>query len=136
VRVLSYDLAMDSSPRIAGKVLHGQNDNGVWESAKTDTLSYTVAHSSFEMRREQSHKHVVKSCTCKYGRDGGTGRRSGLKIRRPSGLGGSTPPPGTTPKNHRIRGYLGSLLHAMHLVQQTQRTLLASIRLTMLNLFN
>src|SRR5450755_2936080 len=30
-------------------------------------------------------------------RDGGTGRRSGLKIRRPSGLGGSTPPPGTTP---------------------------------------
>jgi hypothetical protein len=28
-------------------------------------------------------------------RDGGTGRRSGLKIRRPSGLGGSTPPPGT-----------------------------------------
>ena len=29
-------------------------------------------------------------------RDGGTGRRSGLKIRRPSGLGGSTPPPGPT----------------------------------------
>src|SRR5579862_4167935 len=29
------------------------------------------------------------------GRDGGTGRRSGLKIRRPSGHGGSTPPPGT-----------------------------------------
>src|SRR5207248_4214632 len=28
-------------------------------------------------------------------RDGGTGRRSGLKIRRPSGHGGSTPPPGT-----------------------------------------
>ena len=33
------------------------------------------------------------------GRDGGTGRRSGLKIRRPSGLGGSTPPPGTNRKN-------------------------------------
>src|SRR5438876_2041643 len=29
-------------------------------------------------------------------RDGGTGRRNGLKIRRPSGHGGSTPPPGTT----------------------------------------
>jgi hypothetical protein len=29
------------------------------------------------------------------GRDGGTGRRSGLKIRRASALGGSTPPPGT-----------------------------------------
>src|SRR5260370_42416270 len=30
-------------------------------------------------------------------RDGGTGRRSGLKIRRTSVLCGSTPPPGTTP---------------------------------------
>jgi Beta-lactamase len=29
------------------------------------------------------------------GRDGGTGRRSGLKIRRSQGRGGSTPPPGT-----------------------------------------
>ena len=28
-------------------------------------------------------------------RDGGTGRRSGLKIRRASALGGSSPPPGT-----------------------------------------
>ena len=28
-------------------------------------------------------------------RDGGIGRRSGLKIRRPQGRGGSTPPPGT-----------------------------------------
>src|SRR6516164_5677045 len=28
-------------------------------------------------------------------RDGETGRRSGLKIRRPSGHGGSSPPPGT-----------------------------------------
>jgi len=28
-------------------------------------------------------------------RDGGTGRRSGLKIRRSQGRGGSTPPPGT-----------------------------------------
>src|SRR5208282_4577336 len=34
-------------------------------------------------------------------RDGGTGRRSGLKIRRPSGLGGSIPPPGTN-QNPRI----------------------------------
>ena len=39
-------------------------------------------------------------------RDGGTGRRSGLKIRRSSDLGGSTPPPGTntptisTPASH------------------------------------
>ena len=28
-------------------------------------------------------------------RDGGTGRRSGLKIRQASARGGSTPPPGT-----------------------------------------
>jgi hypothetical protein len=35
------------SPRIAGKVLHGKNDNELWKSAETDTLSYTVAHSSF-----------------------------------------------------------------------------------------
>ena len=35
-------------------------------------------------------------------RGGGTGRRSGLKIRRPSGLGGSTPPPGTKPKKLRV----------------------------------
>src|SRR5438270_14007928 len=34
-------------------------------------------------------------------RDGGTGRRSGLKIRRASALGGSTPPPGTKPKYRR-----------------------------------
>src|SRR5207302_736178 len=32
-------------------------------------------------------------------RDGGTGRRSGLKIRRTSVHGGSTPPPGTTYTN-------------------------------------
>src|SRR6185437_4954728 len=31
----------------------------------------------------------------KMRRDGGTGRRSGLKIRRSQGRGGSTPPPGT-----------------------------------------
>ena len=31
----------------------------------------------------------------RQGRDGGTGRRSGLKIRRGQPRGGSTPPPGT-----------------------------------------
>jgi|SRR5580700_6879235 hypothetical protein len=53
------------SPRIAGKALHGQNDNELWKSEKSDTLTYTVAHSSFSMKRERSHKHVVKSGTCK-----------------------------------------------------------------------
>src|ERR1035438_2702447 len=35
------------------------------------------------------------SITAPRGRDGGTGRRSGLKIRRRQLHGGSTPPPGT-----------------------------------------
>src|SRR6266705_473512 len=48
------------------------------------------------------------------GRDGGTGRRSGLKIRRPSGLGGSTPPPGTKPKPLAINLWLA-------LVDRTRR---------------
>jgi hypothetical protein len=43
------------SPRIAGKALRGRNDNELWKSVKSDTLSYTVAHSSFWMKREQSH---------------------------------------------------------------------------------
>jgi hypothetical protein len=38
-------------------------------------------------------------------------------------LGGSTPPPGTISKTHRIRGYLDSLSACDQLVQQTQRTL-------------
>ena len=52
------------SPRIAGKALHGQNDNELLKSAKTDTLSYTVSHSSFWMKREHGHKQVVKPSTC------------------------------------------------------------------------
>src|SRR5580658_10523129 len=44
------------------------------------------------------------------GRDGGTGRRSGLKIRRPQGRGGSTPPPGTIKINKiRSTGIFGCL---------------------------
>ena len=40
---------------------------------------------------------MANSRRCQYkGRDGGTGRRSGLKIRRGQPRGGSTPPPGTT----------------------------------------
>src|SRR5271155_4916233 len=69
------------SPRIAGKALHGRNDD-LWKSARTDTLSYTVAHSSFWMKNGKEHKQVVKSGTSTKSRDGGTGRRSGLKIRR------------------------------------------------------
>jgi hypothetical protein len=70
------------SPRIAAKALHGQDDNELLKCGKTDTLSYTFAHSVILDKREQSHKRVVKSGTCKYSRDGGTGRRSGLKNLR------------------------------------------------------
>ena len=51
------------------------------------------------MGKLQSLKSSIKldfSKTYDLSRDGGTGRRSGLKIRRASALGGSTPPPGTT----------------------------------------
>src|SRR5436305_14566538 len=62
-----------------------------------------------------SHRSVFKLPVLPYNRttfpsrDGGTGRRSGLKIRRPSGLGGSTPPPGTIPPYfviNRIRRFV------------------------------
>jgi hypothetical protein len=52
-------------PTIAGKALHGQNDNELWKSGKTDTLYYTVAHLSFSTAREQSHKQAVKPSICK-----------------------------------------------------------------------
>jgi hypothetical protein len=52
-------------PRIVGKGLHGQNDNELWKSVKTDTLSYTVAHVSLSMKGEHGYKHVLESCTCK-----------------------------------------------------------------------
>ena len=43
-------------------------------------------------------------------RDGGTGRRSGLKIRRGQPRGGSTPPPGTNSKLFRISQFTGYYL--------------------------
>ena len=42
------------------------------------------------------------SVKCKTCPDGEIGRRSGLKIRRPQGRGGSSPPPGTNEINHLI----------------------------------
>ena len=40
-------------------------------------------------------EYISRPYLVKQSRDGGTGRRSGLKIRRASALGGSIPPPGT-----------------------------------------
>ncbi len=42
--VLSYDLAMDSCPRIAGKAIHGQHDNELWKSVKKPTHFLTQLH--------------------------------------------------------------------------------------------
>jgi hypothetical protein len=54
--------------------------------------------------RQETVRSFLQSQQPFPSRDGGTGRRSGLKIRRPSGLGGSTPPPGTTlnPKSAQL----------------------------------
>ena len=52
---------------------------------------------------------AMRYCPCQFfflsSRDGGTGRRSGLKIRRASALGGSTPPPGTIRQSRVGRGF-------------------------------
>ena len=86
------------------------------------TVSSTVAHSSFQMERENSHKQVVKSGTCTKSRDGGTGRRSGLKIRRYLVPWGFDSPSRHQPKsaqNERLAG----LAHRMRrILRQTQRT--------------
>ena len=71
---------------------------------KSATLCYTVSHLLFGRRKNGNREQAVKSSTSTKRRDGGTGRRSGLKIRRPSGLGGSTPPPGTMYKFNRSKG--------------------------------
>jgi hypothetical protein len=54
---------------------------------------------------------VYASFACLMSRDGGTGRRSGLKIRRASALGGSTPPPGTICSCRCAPNRYGSLLY-------------------------
>src|SRR5208282_417700 len=54
----------------------------------------------FNSGRDSGCKRKAAKLSCittfRLSRDGGTGRRSGLKIRRASALGGSIPPPGTT----------------------------------------
>jgi hypothetical protein len=43
------DLAMGSEPENRRYSLSRAGDKKLWESAKTDTLSYTVSHLSFGM---------------------------------------------------------------------------------------
>jgi hypothetical protein len=84
-----------SCPRTSCSSSFGKMEVGLFKSSKSDTLCFTVSHLVFGRRKNRNRERTVKSVTSKESRDGGTGRRSGLKIRRPSGLGGSTPPPGT-----------------------------------------
>jgi hypothetical protein len=42
-------------PRIAGKALHGANDDVLWKSEESDTLSYTVAHLPCSTARERGY---------------------------------------------------------------------------------
>jgi hypothetical protein len=60
------------SPRAA-------NDDDLCKTPNTFTLHCTVSHSSFWKTKEHSKKQAVKSSTSILSRDGGTGRRSGLK---------------------------------------------------------
>jgi hypothetical protein len=70
-------------------------DKYLWKSVE----NFHIYLHSFTIRvSDEKDIECEISCRIKHfhpSRDGGTGRRSGLKIRRPSGLGGSTPPPGT-----------------------------------------
>src|ERR1700751_288700 len=79
-------------------------DRDLWKSMNTFTFTCTVSQSLSGMKKTENVKLAVESSTTTKCRDGGTGRRSGLKIRRPSGLGGSTPPPGTNCKSRVGRG--------------------------------
>ncbi len=54
-------------------------------------------------------------------RDGGTGRRSGLKIRRPQRRGGSTPPPGTKYKLFNRYGLVSNCCSLRRLVSPPRR---------------
>jgi len=54
VRVLFMTWQWTLGPRIAGKALHGANDDVLWKSEKRDTLYYTVAHLSFSTARGHS----------------------------------------------------------------------------------
>ena len=60
--------------------LHRQNEAGLCKSSKSATLCYTVSHLLFGRRKNRNREQAVKSITSTKCRDGGTGRRSGLKI--------------------------------------------------------
>ena len=62
--------------------LIGKNDNDLCKSANTFTVCCTVSHLLFWTAKQEEYKCALDSATSKKSRDGGTGRRSGLKSER------------------------------------------------------
>jgi hypothetical protein len=56
------------------------SDKDLWKSLNTSTFTYTVSQSLSWMKKAGNVKLAVESSTSTKCRDGGTGRRSGLKI--------------------------------------------------------
>ena len=104
-----------SEPENESRHFIGKNEVGLCKSSKSATLCYTVSHLLFRRRKNRNREQAVKSITSTKRRDGGTGRRSGLKIRRPSGLGGSTPLPAPFQKPIKYAATWARSPHAMNL---------------------
>src|SRR4030081_1777452 len=73
-----------------------------WRKGTLQTSTYLLSAMTAGGIEGKKCASLLKLLFAPESRDGGTGRRSGLKIRRPSGLGGSTPPPGTNVFNQLI----------------------------------
>src|SRR5579864_9776702 len=98
---------MDSEPESRRYSVSRAADKKLWKSAKTrDVPSYIVSHLSFWDSNEVE-REAVKSSTSTKCRDGGTGRRSGLKIRRylvPWGFDSPSRHQAQSPQNTRLVG--------------------------------
>ena len=71
-----------SSPEESRESTSRASDKDLWKSTNTSTFTCTVSQSLSWTKKTQNVKYAVKSGTSTKCRDGGTGRRSGLKIRR------------------------------------------------------
>jgi hypothetical protein len=77
---LGLGVGIKARERVAA--FHRQNEVGLCKSSKSGTLCYTVSHLLFGRKKNRNREQAAKSGTSTKRRDGGTGRRSGLKIRR------------------------------------------------------
>src|SRR5579864_7970026 len=94
---------MDSEPESRRYSVSRAADKKLWKSAKTrDVPSYIVSHLSFWDSNEVEREAVESSTSTKC-RDGGTGRRSGLKIRRTTNPWGFNSPSRHQPNERMFR---------------------------------